>query len=376
MMNNEVPVLWDEECLNSSIYKDMCNGISAAAAKKQMTTKVYTDCAKLMEDASSDKTVIVIGYESPRLRDNLLRLTGKKKQVILAGLDAERFGSGISSTSPSRRGATAMLIQYLVACKRERIALVACGESSVNDLMRFETLKGYLYTRGCPNPDDAIFFYRERVDESFEAFWEKRENFDAVICPNDYVALCFIRYCEEHGLRVPEDLYVAAFSNRTLSRYCKPSITSMSINFVDVGECSYYAWEFLENHKMEDHQIHITTPSSLIVRESTAYEMHEMDTENAILLDAAHQGGPFYSEPVIANVMHVENCLTQCDALNLKIIQGILNGESYDSIGDRLFLSRSALNYRLKKIFTYAQTQNRKEFESLFRHYFTKENNL
>ena len=110
MMNNEVPVLWDEECLNSSIYKDMCNGISAAAAKKQMTTKVYTDCAKLMEDASSDRTVIVIGYESPRLRDNLLRLTGKKKQVILAGLDAERFGSGISSTSPSRRGATAMLI--------------------------------------------------------------------------------------------------------------------------------------------------------------------------------------------------------------------------------------------------------------------------
>ena len=150
----------------------------------------------------------------------------------------------------------------------------------------------------------------------------------------------------------------------------------MSINFVDVGECSYYAWEFLENHKTEDHQIHITTPSSLIVRESTAYEMHEMDTENAILLDAAHQGGPFYSEPVIANVMHVENCLTQCDALNLKIIQGILNGESYDSIEDRLFLSRSALNYRLKKIFTYAQTQNRKELESLFRHYFTKENNL
>ena len=260
MMNNEVPVLWDEECLNSSIYKDMCNGISAAAAKKQMTTKVYTDCTKLMEDASSDRTVIVIGYESPRLRDNLLRLTGKKKQVILAGLDAERFGTGISSTSPSRRGATAMLIQYLVACKKERIALVACGESSVNDLMRCEILKGYLYTRGCPNPDDAIFFYRERVDESFEAFWEKRENFDAVICPNDYVALCFIRYCEEHGLRVPEDLYVAAFSNRTLSRYCKPSITSMSINFVDVGECSYYAWEFLENHKMEDHQIHITTP--------------------------------------------------------------------------------------------------------------------
>ena len=74
--------------------------------------------------------------------------------------------------------------------------------------------------------------------------------------------------------------------------------------------------------------------------------------------------------------MHVENCLTQCDALNLKIIQGILNGRAMIRSRTGCSWSRSALNYRLKKIFTYAQTQNRKEFESLFRHYFTKENNL
>ena len=144
------------------------------------------------------------------------------------------------------------------------------------------------------------------------------------------------------------------------------------------GQIITQTYPLIGNYGMtdEDYETKIPTMGGLIVRESTAYEMHEMDTENATLLDAAHQGAPFYSEPVIANVMHVENCLTQCDALNLKIIQGILNGESYDSIEDRLFLSRSALNYRLKKIFTYAQTQNRKEFESLFRHYFTKENNL
>ncbi len=101
-----------------------------------------------------------------------------------------------------------------------------------------------------------------------------------------------------------------------------------------------------------------------------------MDTENAILLDAAHQGGPFYSEPVIANVDACRKLPDTMRRAESENHQGILNGESYDSIEDRLFLSRSALNYRLKKIFTYAQTQNRKEFESLFRHYFTKENNL
>lgn len=101
MMNNEVPVLWDEECLNSSIYKDMYSGISAAAAKKQMTTKVYTDCAKLMEDASSDRTVIVIGYESPRLRDNLLRLTGKRSRSFWQGWTRNGSARGSAAQAPA-----------------------------------------------------------------------------------------------------------------------------------------------------------------------------------------------------------------------------------------------------------------------------------
>lgn len=371
-----VPVLWDEECFSSSIYIEMLQGIRGAAARAQREIQVYTGCEQLLKEAEGERTVIVIGYETPRLQTSLTNLTGQGKQVILAGLDGERFGSRVSSASPSRRRATAQLIQYMRACGKDRIALVACGDRSVNDLMRCETLKSYLVSQGCKDPDSHLFFYSNHVDESFEAFYPRWREFDAVICPNDYVALCLIRFCRSRGIRIPEDLYLAAFSDRTLSRYCKPSITTMAIDFGAIGNCTFQGWEFLENHRKERMQLQITTPSRLVVRQSTGCEIHDLDLDNAILFDADYQGGPFYSDPTIARVMQVENCLARCDQLSVKIIGCLLEGENYDNISEKLFISRSALNYRLKKIFASADVGSRKEFETLFGDYFTVENNL
>ena len=374
MADRIVPVLWDEECFTSSIYKDMVRGITTAAAQSQYSVDVITTVEAVLEKTTPDQTVIVIGYETPKLQTSLTALTDHGNPVLLAGLDGERFGSRVSSASPSRRQATGKLIQYLLKGGRERIALVACGDKSVNDMMRCEALKNILQSRGHKNPENNIFFYKNAVTESFDAFYQRWQEFDAVICPNDYVALCLIRFCQERGIRIPEDLYLAAFSDRMVSRYCQPRITTMSIEFSEVGNCSFQAWLFLEEHKQQNLQIQITTPSRLVIRESTACEHHLLDDSNVIVFDADYQGGPFYTDPTIAKVMQMENCLTKCDSLSLQIIGALLAQKNYDQISESLFISRSALNYRLKKIFSSASVSSRKEFEALFWEYFTREN--
>lgn len=374
MAERIVPVLWDEECFASSIYKEMVQGITTAATQNQYSVEVYTTVEALLEKVRPDQTVIVIGYETPKLQTSLERLTERGNQVLLAGLDGERFGARVSSASPSRRRATGLLIQYLLECGKERIALVACGDKSVNDMMRCETMKNIMLARGHKNPEDNIFFYHNYVTESFDAFLERWREFDAVICPNDYVALCLVKYLQERGVRIPEDLYLAAFSDRMVSRHCSPRITTMSIEFSGVGNCSFQAWLFLEEHKQQNLQIQITTPSRLVIRESTANEYHKIDDNNVIVYDVDYQGGPFYTDPTIAKVMQIENCLTKCDSLSLQIIGALLDQKNYDYISESMFISRSALNYRLKKIFSAASVSGRKEFENLFREYFTQEN--
>lgn len=371
-----VPVLWDEECFSASIYNEMVRGITNAAALCQGTVEIYTRIEKILEKVPKNRTVIVIGYESPRLQTFLTTLTEQGRQVLLAGLDGDRFGAQISSASPSRRRATALLIQYLLACGKERIALVACGDRSVNDMMRCETLRSYLLLQNCQDPDRHIFYYRDRVEESFEAFVPHWREFDAVICPNDYVALCLIRFCQDRGIRIPEDLFLAAFSDRALSQFCKPSITTMSIDFAAVGDCAYQAWKFLEEHREDNLNIQITTPSRLVIRQSTNNEMHAISSGNVIIFNSDYEGGPFYTDPTIAKVMQIENCLAQCDSLNLQIIGNLLEGRNYEYISEKLFLSRSALNYRVRKIFSSASVKSRKEFELLFEEFFTREFNI
>ena len=72
--------------------------------------------------------------------------------------------------------------------------------------------------------------------------------------------------------------------------------------------------------------------------------------------------------------MQIENCLTKCDSLSLQIIGALLAQKNYDFISESMFISRSALNYRLKKIFSAAGVSSRKEFENLFWEHFTLEN--
>ena len=69
-----VPVLWDEECFASSIYKEMVQGITAAATQNQHSVEVQTTVDALVEKVSPEQTVIVIGYETPRLQVSLERL--------------------------------------------------------------------------------------------------------------------------------------------------------------------------------------------------------------------------------------------------------------------------------------------------------------
>lgn len=376
MSDRAIKVLWDDECIRSSIYRELVQGIKKSALKSQYAVDIYSDTQELLKNAEHDKIIIVIGYESPRLQQSISAIIQANKQILLAGLDGERFGNKVSSVSPSRSQATAQLLQYLLDCGRKSIAMVGCDKLSVNDMVRCDTLKTILRTNGYPYPDNNIFYFRNDLYESFDAFLARKDEFDAVMCPNDYTALCFLRYCQDNLIRVPEDLYLTAFSNRLVSLYCEPSITTTTIDFCSVGEYAFFAWQFLQTHASEALHIQLTTPSKLLIRGSTGGEQHPVSVDSALVYDTRFEGGAFYTDQTIQAVMRIENCLASCDALDLRIIRAILNGESYESISESLFISRSGLNYHLRRIYPAAHVSNRKDFERLFRQYFTHGNNI
>ena len=71
--------------------------------------------------------------------------------------------------------------------------------------------------------------------ESVKRLLEKWPDTDAVMCVSDLSAFGAIMECHRMGLSVPGDIAVAGFGDFEVSRYCTPTITTVSVDPYGIG---------------------------------------------------------------------------------------------------------------------------------------------
>lgn len=97
----------------------------------------------------------------------------------------------------------------------------------------------------------------------------------AVFCANDAMALGFMKYAEQHKLRIPEDVAVIGFDDVDGAKFSSPKLTTIRVYKEQFGELALrYLTEIIEskeeNHKGYERGSHLlTVPTELVVREST-----------------------------------------------------------------------------------------------------------
>ena len=301
----------------------------------------------------------------PFMQSMIRRLRACGRQVILAGADSEQFGNDVSCATPSRRAETRQIANYLHGCGKKHIALVGFGKNSINDNFRYHAVMSVVATWEHPLMDDDVWLWQNDPRECFESFLNVYTRYDAVICPNDLMAICFINCCKARGVSVPGDLFVASFGNMSIGRYYTPSITSTTMDMVCVGEQAYSLWQFLSANDGAPHAaLKLTVPSSILVRGSTD-NLHLKD--DACVETPVLKADRFYDNPTIAVLQGIENCISQRDAIDMRILQRVMEGMNYEKISDELFIGGSTLRYRMSKIFADAGVRSRQEFEQLMR---------
>jgi LacI family transcriptional regulator len=76
------------------------------------------------------------------------------------------------------------------------------------------------------------------VVPAFEAVSEAllgREPISALVCLNDRIAMGAYQALAERGLRVPDDVAVVSFDGSDLAGWLRPSVTSVSLPFAELG---------------------------------------------------------------------------------------------------------------------------------------------
>ena len=65
---------------------------------------------------------------------------------------------------------------------------------------------------------------------------------DGLIVSNDYAAMGILRFCHEHGIRIPDDMKLISFDNTDYAVSSSPTLTSVDMRQYEIGK---YAAEIL-----------------------------------------------------------------------------------------------------------------------------------
>lgn len=103
--------------------------------------------------------------------------------------------------------------------------------------------------------------------EAARAIITKMLDVDAIIAVNDMVATGMLKFLKEQGIRIPEDLSIIGYDNRSIAEISEPPLTTIDQNAYELGrECVLSAMKQLQEHKIESRSLDI----NLVIRHSTA----------------------------------------------------------------------------------------------------------
>ncbi|MDT0165896.1 EAL domain-containing protein [Actinotalea sp. AC32] len=139
---------------------------------------------------------------------------------------------------PNNHGSAFAAVEHLVAHGHRRIAWV--GSLAQADLReRFAAYREALALHGLPHGDDLCFSGDERQEAAGRSAADRialaADRPTAVVASNDHTALGLLEGLRGHGLRVPEDVAVVGFDDMEAGVFARPSLSSMSLQFEDVG---------------------------------------------------------------------------------------------------------------------------------------------
>ncbi len=344
-------------------------GVAAEILHKRYTAEYIA--AKSVADIDLDKVfgeekkrvLLYIGYSPDSTPSDLRYLAEQGIHTLLLNYGFPGFSGSCSRVLVNYRDGMEKCIGYLVANKHDRIALFGVNPHSSTDMLKDECFSEFLRSRG-GNPSRDIYYNYGSIIGCFSRFAENLTDYNAVICANDIVALALLQNLKKLGVRVPEDLYIISCSYSTLlAERVKPGITMLAADKYETGVQAVFAYTSLVKNP-SDIALTVRVAPKLTVRGSTNFDPAPASDVFPVYKNPSTVIN-FYEDPDAKSFIHAESLLLSCDELDRGILEGILAGDTYPRIAERLYTSENVISYRIKRMCKIAGCQKRSELVSL-----------
>lgn len=368
-MEQKIVYLLVEPSIMTPIWHaNSIEGLKRSAAKQKRTVCQISSVEELDSKEIMPLALVLISTNNDWTQEAIESCRKRNIRPILIGGMPGKFGEDVSGTMYSSKSSVQELLHYFVSCGRSRVALMGINENATNDATKREAFLATARHLGLHVTPRDIYCSNKGAANPLEALFDNIDQYDGILCSNDYIAANVMAYCADHGIDVPGKLYISGLGDTMLCRYTNPTLTSATRSYIQTGEQAFNIWKQL-NGDPSIYAIVVVVQCEIKPRGSTDFSKLPGDV---IVPDPGRVASTLPEGSVLASVnaaKSLEYCLAHCDQMDIQIIRGILDGLSVETIAEHQYISVGTARYRLKKLYTAANVGGKNEFVELFRRY-------
>lgn len=345
---------------------DILAGISKEALKKNISIVDYNGQKPLLTEEYTRPLVLAIGYSYQWMEQTCRQMHRQGVEPLLVNAGQDIYTEMLEAAGFVSFGiqkAMYHIFCYLISNKRNRIAFFGAHDETHSDQVKISEFLRLCQHMGLPSGEADVYKDLTLADcaKSFEL---NMHRYNAVICSSDAAAVYLLKWLEDRGIRVPEDLFLIGFGNSVVSEAIHPTLTTVENNFVELGRQAVKLHQFLQRNS-DIHAATVSVDCPLVERQTTGAVRYKMNRPKGITGRM-----PLYdADPDVLMVLQIEELLRMWDDIDRQIIDGLLQNKTIIGIAEGLFISVSAVKYRIKKMLVAANLNDKEELASIIRRY-------
>lgn len=204
----------------------------------------------------------------------------------------------------------------------------------------------------------SVFCNDGSIKTCFNSFFEKRHQFNAVICVNDYVAIDLIERLRRLDPAYLDALFIVSFSNTLLSRLYNTPFTSLAPDMEAVGCAVGDIYKIVKRNGGQYYRaVTIYVDYKIYERGTTKgvfqpenYIPYESKDVFFPTIQPFDETTAYNIDPEVARLPRIEIFLNRLTKVELSILGMLLQGYTNARIVEELYLSAEALRYHFKKM--------------------------
>lgn len=270
-----------EQAFQHPFFPEVLRGISSVAYKKG-----YHILLASMGDGEDEKESIRDSVDGG-ITEGVILLASKVNDIVISELDKGKIPFVVVGKPENELEMNWVdnnnvtigyeVTRHLLGLGLRQIAFIGVSPQYIVTVDRLTGYKKALAESGIPIDNRLIVESKFNNDNGYDLMkqlWARNLPISAVFACDDFLAFGVIRYLQEMGRRIPDDIAVAGINNVPLSQFSHPPLTTVEINAFTLGA---KAFELLLGAVQSEVQSYnrAIVPAQLVIRESTSKKMEK-----------------------------------------------------------------------------------------------------